>query len=53
VECILNHAVELLPGNYLFSATLEVPDAADCVIRAEAGTLHYLPSRLTASSFAE
>lgn len=43
VECILNHAVEWLPGTYNLSATLEVPEAANCVIRAEATTLNYLP----------
>ncbi|MEX0612831.1 MAG: hypothetical protein WD738_10320 [Pirellulales bacterium] len=41
VECTLNHAVEWLPGNYHLSGTLEVPSAANCVIRAEGTTLHY------------
>ena len=40
VECTLNHAVEWLPGTYHLSATLEVPSAANCVIRAEGTTLH-------------
>ncbi|HCK40085.1 MAG: hypothetical protein CMJ72_13520 [Planctomycetaceae bacterium] len=44
VRCALNHAVEWLPGNYHLSATLEVPDAANCVIRAEGTTLHYGPA---------
>jgi len=42
VDCILNHAVEWLPGNYYLSDTLEVPSAANCVIRAEGTTFHYL-----------
>ena len=41
VTCRKNHAVEWLPGNYHLSATLEIADAADCVIRAEGSTLHY------------
>jgi hypothetical protein len=41
VECMLNHAVEWLPGTYKLSATLEVPDAANCVIRAEGTTLRF------------
>jgi hypothetical protein len=41
VECTLNHAVEWLPGTYNLSASLEVPEAANCVIRAEATTLNY------------
>jgi hypothetical protein len=45
VDCLLNHAVELLPGNYKLSAPLEVPDAADCVIRGEGSTLHFLPNK--------
>lgn len=44
VECILNHAVEWLPGNYYLSDTLEVPSAADCVIRAEGTTFHFQKS---------
>ena len=44
VECLLNHVVELLPGNYWLSAPLEVPDAANCVIRGEGSTLHFLPA---------
>jgi hypothetical protein len=44
VECLMNHAVELLPGNFQLSAPLEVPDAADCVIRGEGSTLHFLPT---------
>lgn len=43
VECTLNHAVEWLPGNYNLSATLEIPDAANSVIRAEGTTLRYKP----------
>jgi hypothetical protein len=43
VECLLNHAVEWLPGTYYLSATLEVPDAANCVIQAEGTTLKYEP----------
>lgn len=41
IECTLNHAVEWLPGTYSLSATLEVPDSANCVIRAESTTLRY------------
>jgi hypothetical protein len=41
VKCALNHVVEWLPGNYELSATLEVPDAANCVIHAEGTTLTY------------
>lgn len=44
VECALNHAVEWLPGYYNLSATLEIPDAANCVIRADGTTLRYLPN---------
>lgn len=44
VRCALNHAVEWLPGNYQLSATLEVPDAANCVIRAEGTTLKFGPT---------
>lgn len=44
VECTLNHAVEWLPGTYHISATLEVPDAANCAIRAEGTTLDYQPA---------
>jgi hypothetical protein len=44
VECRLNHAVEWLPGTYHLSATLEIPDAANCAIRAEGTTLRYEPS---------
>src|SRR4051812_35035184 len=44
VECKLNHAVEWLPGTYNLSATLEVPEAANCAIRAEATTLNYQPA---------
>jgi len=44
VECALNHAVEWLPGTYSLSSTLEIPDAANCVIRAEGTTLRYLPN---------
>src|SRR5262245_40646936 len=40
VECTLNHAVEWMPGNYFLSAPLEIPDAANCVIRAEGTVLH-------------
>ena len=43
VRCALNHAVEWLPGNYHLSDTLEIPNAANCVIRAEGTTLHYSP----------
>ena len=46
VRCALNHAVEWLPGNYRLSATLEIPDAANCVIRAEGTTLHQNAQRL-------
>lgn len=41
VRCALNHAVEWLPGKYYLSATLEIPDAANCVIRAAGTALHY------------
>ena len=44
VRCALNHAVEWLPGRYNLSATLEIPDAANCAIRAEGTALHYLPA---------
>jgi len=44
VECALNHVVEWLPGNYQLSATLEIPDAANCAIRAEGTTLRYTAS---------
>ena len=44
VKCRMNHAVEWLPGNYQISRTLEIDDAADCVIRAEGTTLHYAPT---------
>jgi hypothetical protein len=43
VECTLNHAVEWLPGTYSISETLEIPDAANCVLRAEGTTLEYEP----------
>ena len=41
VVCRKNHAVKWLPGNYQLSATLEIADAVDCVIRAEGTTFHY------------
>jgi hypothetical protein len=41
VQCILNHAVEWLPGTYQLSATLEVPDAANSAIQAEGTTLQF------------
>lgn len=41
VECTLNHAVEWLPGTYSISETLEIPDATNCVIRAEGTTLEH------------
>lgn len=41
VECTLNHAVEWLPGTYSISETLEIPDATNCVIRAEGTALEY------------
>ena len=41
VICRKNHAVRWLPGNYQLSATLEITDAVDCVIRAEGTTFHY------------
>lgn len=41
VECALNHVVEWLPGTYHLSATLEIPDAANCAIRAEGTTLRF------------
>jgi hypothetical protein len=44
VECTLNHAVEWLPGTYSISETLEIPDATNCVIRAEGTTLEYQKS---------
>jgi len=44
VQCALNHAVEWLPGTYNLSATLEIPDAANCAIRAEGTTLRYQPA---------
>lgn len=44
VECTLNHVVEWLPGTYQLSATLEVPDAANCAIRAEGTTLRFIPN---------
>jgi hypothetical protein len=45
VECVLNHVVELLPGNYQLTASIELPDAADCAFRGEGSTLHYLPKQ--------
>ena len=45
VECALNHVVEWLPGTYNLSATLEVPNAANCVIRGEGSTLRYQPKK--------
>lgn len=44
VTCARNHAVKWLPGNYQLSATLEIPDAADCVIEAEGTTFHFSPA---------
>ena len=41
VACRTNHAVRWLPGNYHLSETLEIDDAADCVIEAEGSTFHY------------
>jgi hypothetical protein len=41
VKCALNHVVEWLPGSYQLTATLEVPDAANCAIHAEGTTLNY------------
>jgi hypothetical protein len=41
VEAHRNHVVEWLPGTYHLSGTLEIPDAMDCVIRAEGTTLRY------------
>jgi hypothetical protein len=43
VECLLNHAVEWLPGTYHLTATVEIPDSANCAIRAEGTTLRYSP----------
>ena len=43
VECVLNHVVEWLPGNYHLSKSLEISDAENCGIRAEGTTLHYQP----------
>ena len=41
VESYRNHVVEWLPGTYRLSGTLEIPDAMDCVIRAEGTTFFY------------
>ncbi|MCC6492771.1 MAG: hypothetical protein IT424_07105 [Pirellulales bacterium] len=43
VDCAVNHAVQWLPGVYRLSGTLEVPDAANCVIEAEGTVLRYEP----------
>lgn len=43
IESAVNHVVEWLPGVYRLSKTLEIPDAANCVIHAEGTTLRYVP----------
>ncbi|HMO83615.1 MAG TPA: hypothetical protein PKC18_01710 [Lacipirellulaceae bacterium] len=41
IECAVDHAVEWLPGTYNLSDSLEIPNAANCSIRAEGTTMHF------------